>query len=249
MHLHRRICDVLERDLRQDPVAIYRLSKHELCRSALASSNPAYFGTAWGALAPTGNIYRYNAIVAERRKHSEDLWLQLGELADEFRHLIEGETQVLTKEERTEILCEALAKAEAVRCLEAFGANADLEAAAIAALDPESVEDATASKYHVFGEFLGEQVVRYAPFLAPKFRSGWYQYVTASLGGIFSLFVQILAPTLFVVTWWPTFTVRSRAVEWLLLSFCPPRPLQLPSRALRRRPHSALHLRDPSIRR
>eukprot|EP00928_Gymnodinium_smaydae_P021726 TRINITY_DN1850_c0_g1_i2.p1 TRINITY_DN1850_c0_g1~~TRINITY_DN1850_c0_g1_i2.p1 ORF type:complete len:456 (+),score=52.09 TRINITY_DN1850_c0_g1_i2:172-1539(+) len=62
----------------------------------------------WESFAPDGNLYLYNAFKAERRLHCQDIRRQMGELADEFAHLLGGAS--VARDERIDALFDALGK-------------------------------------------------------------------------------------------------------------------------------------------
>lgn len=63
-------------------VGLYRQVKSEY-RSMRRRDHSLFNVRLWGSMAPSGNIYRLNALIAERLKHSDDLWHQVREVAQE----------------------------------------------------------------------------------------------------------------------------------------------------------------------
>mmetsp|Transcript_18338 Transcript_18338/g.51961 ORF Transcript_18338/g.51961 Transcript_18338/m.51961 type:complete len:473 (+) Transcript_18338:127-1545(+) len=69
--------------------ALYRSVVQEQTR-CFEEKGERYYRQLWATVAPKGNIYRRNALYAEHRKHSDDLWGQMREIADKYPHLLPG---------------------------------------------------------------------------------------------------------------------------------------------------------------
>lgn len=70
----------------------------------------------WGSIAPSGNIYRLNALIAERLKHTDDLWDQLREIAYARRDLPGMPGGGASVEDNADALFEALKTAKVRNC-------------------------------------------------------------------------------------------------------------------------------------
>jgi len=70
----------------------------------------------WGSIAPSGNIYRLNALIAERLKHTDDLWDQLREIAYSKRDLPGMPGGAASIEDNADALFQALQKVKVRNC-------------------------------------------------------------------------------------------------------------------------------------
>lgn len=136
----------------------------------------------WGVISPAGNIYRLNALIAERLKHSDDLWIQLREIAEQKKDIFPQELGI---EERADRLFEALQKATVHNC-------------------PAS--DAEESKaelgYKPMEEFLGTKVEHWGPFLIHSNSDEASTYKKNLFVSLVILAIQIMAPTLIFLNQW-----------------------------------------------
>lgn len=70
----------------------------------------------WGSIAPSGNIYRLNALIAERLKHTDDLWEQLREIAYAKRDLPGMPGPGASNEDNADELFKALTETKVRNC-------------------------------------------------------------------------------------------------------------------------------------
>lgn len=162
----------------QDPRRLYSETMSELEKGIASKTNELRYNTLWASISPTGNIYRYNAVSAEHRKHCEDLWSQLLVLADEYAGLLGGDG--LSRENRAEALCAAL---QTVKVQGTGGAK-------------------FGRGFQPLQEYLEERVWRLGPFLVPLGPEHMSQYRNATLMAICVFVVQVLAPfTVFINRW------------------------------------------------
>lgn len=184
MRLNKRLLHSHEMMEHFDPRRVY-FSASEERNMILSKRDGAFFDLLWDYIAPTGNIYRYNCFSAERRKHCEDIMLQMKEIADEYAPLLGGKGE--GQEERVQHLCDVLHHTKVV-----------LPQATQA--DQEKGSDITKG-FQPIEDFL-DKVTRYGPVLladCPLERR--FQLKTVGLALII-VTIQVLAPLLVIVTTW-----------------------------------------------
>lgn len=97
---------------------LYKQTMEEI-RSMNTKNHSLFHIRLWGSIAPSGNIYRLNALIAERLKHTDDLWEQLREIAEAKRDLpgMPGKPDLAaSKEELADALFQALKETKVRNC-------------------------------------------------------------------------------------------------------------------------------------
>lgn len=137
----------------------------------------------WGNVAPSGNIYRLNALIAERLKHSDDLWTQLREIAGAKLQL-PGMPSGGSVEECADALYESLATTKVYNC-----PAADSESPGTTGFKP-------------LDEFLGTKVITSMGQLLPANNEERSAYTKNLFVSMVILTIQFLAPLLIFVNQW-----------------------------------------------
>lgn len=167
----------------EKPQSLYPVVVQHLRHSIESKFGAEYFMALWCEIAPTGNIYRYNGYVAERRRQCEDLRNQLTEIADEVVGVLGENT---TNEERVEMLIKALAQANAHGCPSKQGPDVETPTPGFPPLQ----------------EFVDEQVARYGPLIVPVDPGAWNHWRKCMAVTFFVFIIQILAPSLVFMNRW-----------------------------------------------
>mmetsp|Transcript_43703 Transcript_43703/g.81512 ORF Transcript_43703/g.81512 Transcript_43703/m.81512 type:complete len:467 (+) Transcript_43703:79-1479(+) len=139
----------------------------------------------WARLAPSGNIYRLNALREVRLRHCADLQRQLAELAEELAETLGG-----SQEERCEKLIESLK-----------AAKVDLDEAYENSEKGWEVDSFKTQGYPPLEEFLVGKVSR-GLLVVPSEQSAWKDWWKAQLVGCMVAVVQILGPVMVVLSLW-----------------------------------------------
>lgn len=142
----------------------------------------------WGNVAPSGNIYRLNSLIAERLKHSHDLWLQLEEIAV-AKSKLSGMPQGGTKEDCADALYQQLQTTKVSNCPTA---------------DSESAKNMTG--FRPLDEFLATKVTSSLGLLLPEDSEEQSAYKKNLFVSLVILSIQILAPLLIFVNQWTSET-------------------------------------------
>jgi hypothetical protein len=152
---------------------------------AAGTAGDDHFQSIWSVISPTGNIYRYNGLLAERRKHCEDLRAQAMDIADTYAHLLGGLNT--TREERLSVLLKALG---------------DVQVSAPSLKQSALLEAPPDSGFPPIQEFIDDEVHRFGPFLEPvdAHARSHYRNVTGMACVIFC--IQVLAPGLVLANRW-----------------------------------------------
>jgi len=169
-----------------DPKQLYIAVMAELNQGIMAKRGTEYFQSLWSLVAPTGNIYRYNGLLAERRKHCEDLRKQAMEVADSYSYLLGG--SMTSPGERLGMLTKALEKTQ-VRG--SFSKQTEMLEAA----------PPLTTGFHPLQEYMDE-VRRFGPFLEPVDAKARNHHRKAVCIAFFIFGIQILAPGLVFANRW-----------------------------------------------
>jgi len=186
-----------------DPKLLYPLVMAEL-RQGLKAKGSNQYQTLWSAVSPTGNIYRYNGLLAERRKHCEDLRLQAMEIADTYAHLLGGASN--TPQERLSVLLKALG---------------EVQLSAPSTKQNELVEAPPDPGFPPLQEYIGEEVIRFGPILQPADAQARSHHHNATCMAFIVFLIQVLAPCLVFTNRWHMKTnyLRDPHALWARLSF------------------------------
>jgi len=142
----------------------------------------------WGNVAPSGNIYRLNSLIAERLKHSDDLWTQLREIAGakcQLSGMPGGST-----EDCADNLYQALQTTKVDNCPTA---------------DSESAKNMTSFK--PLDEFLGTKVTStFWGLLLPEDSDEQSAYKKNLFVSLVIMSIQFLAPLLIFINQWTSET-------------------------------------------
>lgn len=141
----------------------------------------------WSNVAPSGNIYRLNSLIAERLKHSEDLWTQLREIAGAKRQL-SGMPSGGSVEDCADALYQSLQTAKVYNC-----PAADSESAGTTGFKP-------------LDEFLGTKVISSFGLLLPEDNEEQSAYKKNLFVSMVIMLIQFLAPLLIFVNQWTSET-------------------------------------------
>lgn len=157
-------------------------------RKMKTSDHPLFHIRLWGNVAPSGNIYRLNALIAERLKHSHDLWDQLREIAG-AKSKLSGMPQEGDKEACAVALYEALQTTKVKNCPTA---------------DSESAKNMAGFK--PLDEFLGTKVTSSLGLLLPEDEDEQSAYKKNLFVSLVIMSIQLLAPLLIFVNQWTSET-------------------------------------------
>eukprot|EP00928_Gymnodinium_smaydae_P010596 TRINITY_DN13996_c0_g1_i1.p1 TRINITY_DN13996_c0_g1~~TRINITY_DN13996_c0_g1_i1.p1 ORF type:complete len:514 (-),score=49.86 TRINITY_DN13996_c0_g1_i1:45-1523(-) len=160
---------------------VYRNVVEEFQRTVVEKRGARYFSLLWEDLGPRGNIYRRNALYCEHRKHSEDLWEQMYEIADKHKSVLGGEDVSL--EERVDNLLKAL---HGVR----YTVRLD---------DEETIE---VEGYLPVEEFVNDKVVRLGPFIFFSDHHMFWEEMKHRIISLNVFLLQIIAPFLILLNRW-----------------------------------------------
>eukprot|EP00929_Paragymnodinium_shiwhaense_P069766 TRINITY_DN351_c0_g1_i3.p1 TRINITY_DN351_c0_g1~~TRINITY_DN351_c0_g1_i3.p1 ORF type:complete len:566 (+),score=123.83 TRINITY_DN351_c0_g1_i3:317-2014(+) len=131
------------------------------------------------SLCSQATLSTLNALLSERRKHCEDLSVQLHDLAEDYKELLGGDS--LKRNARAARLREALHRAHVqVRALKEDYASGPLG----------------------LREFLDFRPRRFGPFLYPSETYDWSRYCICTPAAFLNLLLQVLLPTFWIVSLW-----------------------------------------------
>jgi hypothetical protein len=167
----------------EKPQSLYPVVLQELRHSIESKFGPEYFAALWSEIAPTGNIYRYNGYIVERRRHCEDLRRQLCEIADECAAAFKEGT---TSQERLKQLITALHQAHTRGCPSKQG---------------QDVETPTPG-FPPLQEFVDHEVSRWGPLIIPVDAELATHHRKCVAIAFFVFVIQILAPFLVFMNRW-----------------------------------------------
>ncbi|CAE7309701.1 ndor1 [Symbiodinium natans] len=139
----------------------------------------------WARLAPSGNIYRLNALQEVRLRHCADLQAQLREIAEEFAQTLGG-----TPQERYDLLIASLKETKV-----------DLDEAYENAEKGWELDSFKTTGFPPLEEFLVGNV-HSSFFVVPTEQGAWKDWCTAKLVGCMVAVVQILGPVMVVLSLW-----------------------------------------------
>lgn len=182
MKLDRRLQDGADLAVEKASSRLYFVAMREAREQAKKCRSGEHFNLQWASVAPSGNIYRYNGLTAERRKHIEDLQAQLAELADEHAQLLGGPG--VPRQERVRALVRALEQAPVT---EPPGAEP---------------EENALSGFHPLLEFVSDEVWRCGPILTPADPQEFSHWRKAMIISTFVFGIQVLAPVLVFMNRW-----------------------------------------------
>mmetsp|Transcript_13862 Transcript_13862/g.24381 ORF Transcript_13862/g.24381 Transcript_13862/m.24381 type:complete len:486 (-) Transcript_13862:86-1543(-) len=168
--------------VREERATLWSLFKDVL--SANDKYRDRYFSQVWEDVAPSGNIYKRNAIYLEHRYHSMDLWKQMSQLAEKHRPLLEGDRK-RSIEECMEVLYDELVKTT----IHIPKDDAD-EA-------PETI-----TGYPPIDEFLSDKVEKFGPFLMYMDKEKRAEEIKHRLVALNVFLLQTLAPALIFFNRW-----------------------------------------------
>ncbi|CAE7567546.1 ndor1 [Symbiodinium pilosum] len=141
----------------------------------------------WSRLAPSGNIYRLNALHEVRLRHCADLQAQLRDMAEEYAETLGG-----TQEERYSMLVAALKEAKV-----------DLDEAYESAEKGWELDSFKTTGFPPLEEFVVGNVKNLAGLcVVPTDPGAWKDWCTAKLVGCMVAVVQILGPVMVVLSLW-----------------------------------------------
>uniref|UniRef100_A0A7S0A2K7 Uncharacterized protein n=1 Tax=Pyrodinium bahamense TaxID=73915 RepID=A0A7S0A2K7_9DINO len=187
--LTQRLSESVEK-VDDDYRRLYRIMMQELTDYTTTRRGHRYYSMLWASMAPKGNIYRRNGLFAEHRKHSEDLWVQMYELADKHQGLLGGCD--VSREQRADRLYQAMIHAKVIGCAQQYPGEPEFK-------DPEMLQD---QGFLPLQEWLREKTWRFGPFLLnrdPEVRQQDAKHITMALG-VFGL--QVIAPFLIFLNRW-----------------------------------------------
>jgi hypothetical protein len=167
----------------EKPQSLYPVVLQELRHSIASKFGPEYFAALWSEISPSGNIYRYNGYIVERRRHCEDLRIQLCEIADE-RAAVLGEGT--TSQERLKRLITALHQAQTHGCPSKQGRDVETPTPGFPPLQ----------------EFVDHEVSRFGPLLIPVDADAAIHHRKCVAVAFFVFVIQILAPFLVFMNRW-----------------------------------------------
>lgn len=167
----------------EKPQSLYPVVVQELRHSIKSKFGPEYFMALWSEISPTGNIYRYNGYVAERRRHCEDIRRQMSEIADECAVVL-GDGK--TNHERLALLIKALGQARVNGC---------------PSKQTGDVETPTPG-FPPLQEFVDKEVRRIGPLLVPVDVNERTHHQKCISITFFVFVIQMLAPTLVFLNRW-----------------------------------------------
>eukprot|EP00927_Polykrikos_kofoidii_P082469 TRINITY_DN8211_c0_g1_i1.p1 TRINITY_DN8211_c0_g1~~TRINITY_DN8211_c0_g1_i1.p1 ORF type:complete len:698 (-),score=109.36 TRINITY_DN8211_c0_g1_i1:40-2133(-) len=104
--------ELIERDVTAGPQRLFAMAVAEQ-RQIIGRKGGQYLRAVSGLMAPDNSVYRVNGLLAERRRHSLDLWRQLFRLADEHEDIICGPGY--PQDYRARLLHESLGRARVRR--------------------------------------------------------------------------------------------------------------------------------------
>jgi len=146
----------------------------------------------WGSIAPSGNIYRLNALIAERLKHTDDLWDQLREIAYAKRDLVGMPGQGASLEDNADALFQSLKDTQVRNCPAS-----------------DSEQSRTESGFKPLEEFLGTKAEKcgprwfiWDPLLIPADEDEGNTYKKNLFVSFVIMAVQFIAPLLIFVNQW-----------------------------------------------
>eukprot|EP00927_Polykrikos_kofoidii_P019805 TRINITY_DN19284_c0_g1_i1.p1 TRINITY_DN19284_c0_g1~~TRINITY_DN19284_c0_g1_i1.p1 ORF type:complete len:467 (-),score=52.83 TRINITY_DN19284_c0_g1_i1:82-1482(-) len=187
MHFAQHIAEFAEKDVSCNEHLLYCGALADQNANCRTGTGPQYYRNLWKTLAPGGNIYNFNGLQAERRRHAADLWAQLEEIAEEFRDLLGGD--VVPLDDRAQELYELLQTTDIVTDVQ----YADGDEPPLVCFTP-------------FDEFL-HKVKCWGPVVMPVTHESRVNWLIALLLAFCIFGIQILAPTVLFLRGWASLRV------------------------------------------